>query len=146
MTTRLHYQAAYTKSMLQPFHIGHVKPTSSSAGVLSMCPPPAAAAALPCPALPCPALPRPAPPCPAAALSCCLPTVHLPCVNLLRALSPSHSSSSCLTGHQPGALRTRRIFARDPQAQFSNPKRTLSLIPRGSWASARPLDSPSATR
>ena len=68
MTTRLHYQAAYTKSMLQPFHIGHVKPTSSSAGVLSMCPPPAAAAALPCPALPCPALPCPALPCCGSAL------------------------------------------------------------------------------
>ncbi len=147
MTTCLRYQAAYTKLMLQSFHIGHVKPTSSSASVLSMCPPPAAAAALPCPA---------------AALPCCSPALlpansslcHVPSVNIFRALHmcccccccPSHRSSSCLTGHQPGASRTRRIFARGPQAQSRTPKRTLSLTPRDSWASARPLASPSATR
>ncbi len=63
MTTCLRYQAAYTKLMLQSFHIGHVKPTSSSASVLQC--------ALPLLLLrPCPALLRP---CPAAALPCCLP-------------------------------------------------------------------------
>jgi len=124
-------------------HTRHVKPTSAGASVLSTCAPPAAAAALPCccgPALllrPCPA---------AAALPCCLPIVHLRFVNVFRALSPFQRSSSCLTGHQPGALRTKRMFARDPQARCRTPKRMLSLIPRVSWASARPLASPSAMK
>jgi len=108
--------------------------------LLRPCP---AAAALPCccgPALllrPCPA---------AAAMPCCLPIVHLRFVNVFRALSPFQRSSSCLTGHQPGALRTKRMFARDPQARCRTPKRMLSLIPRVSWASARPLASPSAMK
>ncbi len=86
-------------------------------------------------------------PCPAAAaMPCCLPIVHLRFVNVFRALSPFQRSSSCLTGHQPGALRTKRMFARDPQARCRTPKRMLSLIPRVSWASARPLASPSAMK
>ena len=128
-----HCQAAYTMLMLQPSS-SIILDMSSLQALVPVC---FQLALLLLLLRPCPA---------AAALPCCLPIVHLRFVNVFRALSPFQRSSSCLTGHQPGALRTKRMFARDPQARCRTPKRMLSLIPRVSWASARPLASPSAMK